>query len=294
MKIFLVLFISVISVSFASIFIKLCPEVPSITISFYRMAISGIIISFFSIRNLKEIFSMEKKLLILNVFSGVALGLHFILWITSLKYTSVASSVALVTLDPIFVGIFSYIFFKEKLSINLIIGILLSVTGSFILAFGDKPTLELIKEGKNPFLGDMLALLGAIMASFYIILGSRVRKNVSLLTYNFIAYNSSFIFLFFVVLLTKNPFFGFNKLSYLYLFLLGVVPQLIGHTGFNWALKYVKPVIIAITILGEPIGATILAFIIFNETLKGTQILGMFLIFIAIIVSFIKKKRIMI
>lgn len=290
MKIFLVLLIAVISVSFASIFIKLCPDVPSITISFYRMAISGIIISFFAIGNLKKILSMGKKLLILNIFSGMALGLHFILWITSLKYTSVASSVALVTLDPIFVGIFSYIFLKEKISINLIVGIILSVVGSFILAFGDKPTLELIKEGKNPLLGDILALLGAIMASIYIILGSRIRKDVSLLTYNFITYNSSFIFLFFIVLISGNPFFGFNRLSYLYLFLLGVVPQLIGHSGFNWALKYVKPVIIAITILGEPIGATILAFIIFNETLKGTQILGMFFIFIAIIVSFSKKK----
>lgn len=290
MKIFLVLLVSVISVSFASIFIKLCPEVPSITISFYRMAVSGIVISFFALNNLKELKSINKKLIFLNILSGVALGLHFIFWISSLKYTSVASSVALVTLNPIFVGIFSYIFFKEKPSINLIIGILLSIIGSFILAFGDKPTLELIKEGKNPLLGDILALLGAIMASFYIILGSAVRKNVSLLTYNFIAYNSSFIFLYFVVLLTKNPFFGFNKISYLYLFLLGVIPQLIGHTGFNWALKYVKPVLIAITILGEPIGATILALMIFNEIPKGTQLLGMSLIFIAIMVSFSKKK----
>lgn len=291
MKIFFVLLISVIAVSFASIFIKLCPEVPSITISFYRMAVSGIIISFFAIKNLKEIKNYSKKLLLLNILSGFALALHFILWISSLKYTSVASSVALVTTDPIFVGIFSYIFLKEKVSKNLIIGIILSVSGSFILAFGDKPTIELIKEGKNPLFGDILALSGAIMASLYILLGSRVRKEeASLITYNFITYNTSFLFLFIIVLITKSPLSGFNKISYLYLLLLGIVPQLIGHSGFNWALKYVKPVIVAITILGEPIGATILAFLIFKEGLKMSQIFGMSLIFIAIIISSLPKK----
>jgi len=290
MKIFLVLLISVIAVSFASIFIKLCPEVPSITISFYRMAVSGIIISFFAFGSLKEIKNYGKNLLFLNILSGIALSLHFILWISSLKFTSVASSVALVTTDPIFVGIFSYLFLKEKVSKNLIIGIFLSVLGSFILAFGDKPTIELVKEGKNPVLGDILALLGAIMASLYILLGSRVRKEASLITYNFITYNSSFIFLLVVVFLTNTPLIGFNKISYLYLLLLGIVPQLIGHSGFNWALKYVKTVIVAITILGEPIGATILAFLIFNEGLKPSQIFGMSLIFSAILISSIPKK----
>ncbi len=290
MKIFIVLLISVIAVSFASIFIKLCPEVPSITISFYRMAVSAIIISFFALKNLKEIKNYSKKLFLLNILSGFALALHFILWISSLKYTSVASSVALVTTDPIFVGIFSYLILREKVSKNLIIGIILSVSGSFILAFGDKPTIELIKEGKNPLFGDILALSGAIMASLYILLGSRVRKEASLITYNFITFNSSFLFLLVIVFITKNPLTGFNKISYLYLLLLGIVPQLIGHSGFNWALKYVKPVIVAITILGEPIGATILAFLIFKEGLKISQIFGMFLIFIAIIISSLPKK----
>ena len=290
MKIFFVLLISVISVSFASIFIKLCPEVPSITISFYRMATSGILISFFALKNLKEIKGYNKKLLFPNILSGFALALHFILWISSLKYTSVASSVALVTTNPIFVGIFSYLFFKERVSRNLIIGIILSVSGSFILAFGDKPTIELIREGKNPLLGDFLALSGAIMASLYILLGSKVRREVSLVSYNFITYNSSFIFLSIVVFLTKNPLIGFKKISYLYLFLLGLVPQLIGHSGFNWALKYVKPVVVAITILGEPIGATILAYLIFKEGLKISQIFGMSLIFIAIIISTLPKR----
>lgn len=290
MKIFFVLLISVIAVSFASIFIKLCSEVPSITISFYRMAVSAIIISFFALGKLRELKEIDKRMLFLSILSGFALALHFIFWISSLKFTSVASSVALVTTDPIFVGIFSFIFFKEKLSKNLIIGIVLSVSGSFILAFGDKPTFLLLKEGKNPLLGDILALSGAIMASLYILLGSRVRKKLSLVPYNFIAYNSSALFLLLVVIISGMPIKGFNKISYLYLFLLGVVPQLIGHTGFNWALKYVKPALIAITILGEPIGATTLAYFIFKETLKNTQIIGMSLIFLAIIISFSRKK----
>lgn len=290
MKIFIVLLISVIAVSFASIFIKLCPEVPSITISFYRMAVSAVIISFFALGKLKEIREASKKMIFLSILSGIALALHFIFWISSLKFTSVASSVALVTTDPIFVGIFSFIFLKEKLSKNLIIGIILSVSGSFILAFGDKPTLELLKEGKNPLLGDLLALSGAIMASLYILLGSRVRKVLPLVTYNFIAYNSSAIFLLLVVWFSGLPVSGFKNTSYIYLVLLGIVPQLIGHTGFNWALKYVKPALIAITILGEPIGATALAYFIFKETLKTTQIFGMSLIFLAIIISFSKKN----
>ncbi len=291
MLIFFVLLLSVISVSFASIFIKLCPEVPSISIAFYRMAVSGIFMSIFVIPELKNLKRIKRKTLILNILSGVFLAFHFITWITSLKYTSVASSVALVTTNPIFVGIFSYIFFKDKISINLIIGIIFSVMGSFILAFGDNPTIEMLKEGKNPLLGDLLALFGAIMASLYIILGSRVRKEVSILNYNFITYNISFIFLFFLVLSLNIPLTGFNKASYIYLILLGIVPQVLGHGGFNWALKYVKPSLIAITILGEPIGATTLAFIIFNERLSISQMVGMSLIFIAIIIAFSGNKK---
>ena len=217
------------------------------------------------------------------LLSGLLLSLHFAFWIASLKYTSVASSVVLVTTHPIFVGIGGLLFLKERLGLNLILGIVLSVLGSGLIGYGD---MTLSKEA---LMGDGLALLGAMAASGYLLIGRRMRKEQDLLSYIFPVYSTAGLILIPFSLIFQEPFFGYSSSTYFYLFLLALVPQLIGHTTFNWALKYLPVSMVAITILGEPIGSTILAYLILGEGLTIWKILGGISIFAGILIALRKE-----
>ena len=221
----------------------------------------------------------------MGILGGFFLSLHFSFWISSLKFTSVASSVVLVTTNPIFVGLFSYILFKEKQPVELILGIILSFLGSVILVVGDSSFQGLTAQNPLFFLGDILALLGAIMASGYLMVGSKLREEMDILPYISMVYTFSASFLLIASLSLGVSFTGYKQSSYFYMVLLAIVPQLIGHTAFNWALKHLKASMVAITILGEPIGASILAYFIFRETIQSCQSVGIILIFLAIIIA---------
>jgi drug/metabolite transporter (DMT)-like permease len=273
-----VLLAGIISISFAAIFIRFCDDVPSIMIAAWRLR--G--------HTFKKV---TREDFILSCFGGLFLALHFILWITSLKYTSVASSVVLVTTNPIFVGIFSYLFLKEKQHIELIIGIILCLIGSILIAAVDSGFEGLVIVNRKALLGDILALAGAIMASGYLLVGSKVRERLDILTYITIVYTVAAFILIILSLILNIPFTGYRTSSYLYMVLLAILPQLIGHTAFNWALKHIKASMVAITILGEPIGATILAYLFFNESVSIFQIIGVVAIFAAILISSRKGKK---
>jgi len=283
--------IGIVAISFASIFIKFCEDVPSIMIASYRLTISSIILLIIAKAKGVEFFSFTKKQLTLALLGGIFLSLHFFFWISSLKFTSVASSVVLVTTNPIFIGIFSYFFLKEKQPLEIMYGIILSFLGSFILVIGDSGLQGLTIKNTSYLFGDFLALLGAIMVSGYLIIGSILRKNVDILPYISLVYTFSALILLMTSICLKVPFFGYSSSSYVYLFLLAIIPQLIGHTAFNWALRHLRTNMVAITILGEPIGASILAYFIFGELIKPIQSLGIVLIFLAIFISSKKGKR---
>jgi drug/metabolite transporter (DMT)-like permease len=226
----------------------------------------------------------EKKDVTWLIFSGIFLSLHFASWITSLKYTSVASSVVLVTTHPIFVGIGSWLFLKERVGLNLILGIGFSVIGSGLIGYGD------FSLSKGALMGDGLALLGAIAASGYFLVGRRMRKNQDLLSYIFPVYSTAGVILISLSLFFQKPFFGYSSNTYLILLLLAIIPQLIGHTTFNWALRYLPASMVAITILGEPIGSTILAYFILSEGLTLWKILGGISIFIGILIALVPHR----
>jgi len=277
----LLLLLGIIAVSTASIFIKLC-DAPALIISTYRMVLASLILMPWA--SYQKVWKgWEKKDVAWLIFSGILLSLHFASWIASLKYTSVASSVVLVTTHPIFVGIGSWVFLKERLGLNLIIGIGLSVIGSGLIGYGD---MALSKEA---LMGDGLALLGALAASGYFLVGRKMRKNQDLLAYIFPVYSTAGLVLIILSLFFRKPFFGYSSTTYLFFFLLALIPQLIGHTTFNWALKYLPASMVAITILGEPIGSTILAYFILGEGLTFWKILGGIFIFTGILIALRKK-----
>jgi len=266
--------IGIIAISTASIFIKLCAA-PALIIAAYRMTLAALMLMPFACYR-KPWRGWERKEIGWFLLSGLFLSLHFAFWIASLKYTSVASSVVLVTTHPIFVGIGSSLFLNERPGLNLILGIVFSVFGSGLIGYGD---MTLSKEALT---GDGFALLGAVAASGYFLIGRKMRKNQNLFSYIFPVYSTAGLILILLSLVSQKSFWGYSHSAYLFLFLLALIPQLIGHTAFNWALKYLPASMVAIAILGEPIGSTILAYFILGEGLTAWKVLGGLSIFAGI------------
>jgi drug/metabolite transporter (DMT)-like permease len=274
--------IGILAVSTASIFIKLC-DAPALIIATYRMVFASLILLPYVLFK-RTGRTWGRKEIGWLILSGFFLSLHFAFWIASLKYTSVASSVVLVSTHPIFVGIGSRLFLRERMGFHLILGIILSVLGSALISYGDMSLSE------KAFMGDGLALLGAIAASGYFIVGRKMRKSQDLFSYILPVYSTAAFTLIVFSLASQESFFGYSPSTYFYLILLALIPQLIGHTTFNWALKYLPASMVAITILGEPVGSTILAYFVLGEGLTSWKVLGGMLIFAGILIALKRKS----
>lgn len=274
-----VFFTGVLAISSASILIKLC-DAPAMVIASYRLTFAALFFILTSaIQKINPLHNFKKVDLILAFGSGVFLSLHFATWITSLKFTSVASSVILVSTSPIFVALGTIIFLKEKISRLLIYGIVLTFTGSIILS------LEDFSQGRKVILGDSLALLGAIAVAGYYLIGRKLRHQISTQAYVTLVYSSSALILLLFTAAFRLNFLGYSKQVYLLLFLIAFIPQVIGHTSFNWSLKYVSAALVSIITLGEPIGATILAYIFLGESITQFKMLGGLLILSGVFIA---------
>jgi drug/metabolite transporter (DMT)-like permease len=280
----LLLFIAVVAVSWASIFIKFTGAPPLAT-AFYRMSFATIFLLPLAVRkSLPELPKLKGKILILTLLSGVFLGFHFATWIASLDYTSISNSVVLVTTQPIFVAILSHLLLKEKINLTILFAVLLALLGSFIISGGD------FQVGKENFFGDVLALIGAIMAAAYLLCGRVVRQELSLITYIFTVYFISALVLGILCLFWGTPLYPYAPKTFLWFILLGLIPTVIGHSLYNWALKYLKAYLVGMSILGEPVGATILAYFIFKQVPPTLTYLGAAAIFAGIFLVFWSQK----
>jgi len=277
--------IGVISVSLSAIFVRLA-EAESGVIAFYRMLFSVLIMSpLFFMKYKHEIKSLNKKEWMFMSIAGVLLAFHFILWFESLNYTSVASSTVLVTLQPIFALVGTYFFFKENISLKVIVATVVAISGSVLIAWGD------FKVSGDAFFGDVLALIACALVTGYFLFGQEVRKQLSLITYTMVVYSVSTIVLFAYVLFVGQSFGPYESNEWIMFLLLAIVPNLLGHNLFNWAIKYVSTNIISITILFEPIGASLLAFFIFGEFLTLSQIIGGIVVIVGITVFIVDFKN---
>lgn len=278
-KPYLGLALGIVAVSFASIFIRLA-EAPSLVIAAARLTIASLILAPAAfIRGKDELRSLTKGDLLLTLLSGLFLGLHFATWISSLEYTSVASSVVFVSTSPMFVGLASHFLLKERVSRQMFAGIAVSVLGGMIVGYGD------FGLGTRELFGDFLAIVGAVAVSVYLLVGRKLRRHVSLLSYIFLVYATAAAFLIVLCLATGHTSSGYPRQTYLMFFLLAVVPQIIGHSSYNWALKYLPATLVGVATLGEPIGSTILAYFILTETPTLAKLGGGVLILAGIYVS---------
>jgi drug/metabolite transporter (DMT)-like permease len=290
------LFFGILAVSTASIFIRFAQaNVQSLVIAAYRLTFASLILFPYTLsKNGTELRRLTKSSYALALLSGALLALHFATWITSLQYTSVASSVVLVTTTPLWVALFSAPLLRERIPRLVLVGLIVALLGSSIVGIADSckitsdglacPTLSEFIHGQA-FLGDFLALSGAWFAAGYLMIGRKLRMHMSLPSYTFLVYGMAAVVLIMVVLVSRLPVSGYPPLTYLWLLALAVIPQLFGHSVFNWSLKYLPAAYVSISLLGEPIGSTILAYFLLGEVPNVIKLIGGGLILIGIYIA---------
>lgn len=261
----LAILVAVLAVSFSAILIR-WSDAPALLIALYRLAFTTLLLlPFFILWKRDELRNLGRRELAVMVSIGLVLSAHFILWITSLELTTVASSVILVTAHPILVAGIEHHLFKERLSRINFIGICIAIFGVIVLASGD------LDEPGNLW-GDFLAWIAGICAGLYILAGRRMRRNVSLITYATLVYLFCFVFLLAACLVAGTALTEYEdgsqmpKNEYLLFFVMALIPGILGHTLYNWSLKHVRASVVSVSLLGEPVGSTLLALILLKET----------------------------
>jgi len=262
---------AVFALAFASIFITELErsEVPPMVIAFYRMAIATALMLPWALAfKWKEIASLARRDLGLLALGGLCLAVHFGAWITSLKYVPIATSIVLVNSHPLFVVIASYFFLDERPPRRSWIGTGIGLAGMAVMSH------EALGDVHLAIKGDSLALLGALAVVGYFIVGRKARARISLLGYVTPLYAVCSLFLLIWVMMAGNPLAPYSATVWSYLAALAIVPTIIGHTLFNWALKHVRPTVISLAFLGEPVVASLLALIFFGQRPPLATFLG--------------------
>jgi len=255
------MFIAVLSVSAAAVIIVSC-SAPALLISLYRMIFTTLLILPFIIVKgcyRKELLGLSRRSLIFLVLIGFILAVHFTLWITSLKLTSVASSVILVTAHPIFVGPLSYVLFKEHLSKINVLGILISFTGVIVLVVGN---YGISQFSLNSLEGNILAFLGGIAAGLYILGGRYFRRQLSVISYALVVYAVATFFLLLFCIVGNVSLTAIDSHDLGLIFIMAVISGIFGHTVYNWSLAHIRASLASVALLGEPIGSSFFAYII--------------------------------
>lgn len=280
----LAVLLAVAASSFSSIFTKLAGA-PPLVIAFYRLLFTVLLIAPLALNGSgrRELRGVGPGDFFLAVVSGAFLSLHFATWITSLNYTSISSSTVLAAMQPLFVITGGVLFLGERLKRTALVGAAGTLAGSVLIGIND------FQIGGGALYGDMLAFSGAFWIALYVLLGRSLRAKLSLFTYVFIVYSASTALLLIFNVIAGNSLYSYPVGDWLCFLALAVIPTIFGHTVFNWALKYVQASVVSVSILGEPVGATILAYFIFNQVPAMLQVSGG-LIIIAGILVFIKSS----
>ncbi|MCA1057179.1 DMT family transporter [Rossellomorea aquimaris] len=283
---YLLLAIGVISVSTSAILVKVS-SAPSGVLAFYRLLFTVLLMSpVFFLTYVKELKVITLKDWAYSIIAGVFLAFHFILWFESLNYTSVASSTVLVTLQPLFAFLGAYLFFGEKMTGKAVLSAILAIAGSFIISWGD------FRISGSALWGDILALIACGLVTGYLLFGQTVRKRVSLITYTYLVYAISAVVLLAYVLMRGESLGPYPKEDWIYFLMLAIIPTLLGHTLFNWSLKWLSTSTISMAILFEPIGASMLAFWLLGEKILFTQIAGGVIIIFGVTLFLIEERKV--
>jgi len=285
-------FTAILAVSTASIFIRFAQaDAPSLVIAALRLTCATLLLTPVALtRHADELKSLSRNEIALAIISGLCLAAHFGTWISSLEYTTVASSVVFVSTGPLWVALLSPMFLQEQLTRVIIIGLVIAILGGIIIGLSDAcvwndgfqcSELNQVMQGRAIW-GNFLALVGAWTVSGYLIIGRKLRVKISLIPYIFFVYGVSAIALLVVMVLAGQSPLGYPARTYGWIFLLAAFPQLIGHSTYNWVLRYIPATFVALITLVEPICSAILAYFILHEMPSNGVLLGGLLILVGI------------
>lgn len=282
------LFIGLSTFSLSPILVRFASEAPGMAIAVWRTAIATITLApFAAFRIRDEVSRFTRRDYVLIGTAGVLLGLHFAAWIESLYHTSVASASVLVTTSPIFLAVLGYIFLNERLSKQVNIAIVLAVGGAALIGVGDLSGTA----GDAPLLGNSLALTASLVFSVYILVGRVVRRKTSWLAYVFPLYLVAALTILVIAIAIGTPLLGYSLPFYALCAAMAIGPQILGHGSFNYAVKYVPAAMLGLLSLIEPIGASILAFLLFDEVPSPVAIFGMLIVLSAISFAVLYRRR---
>ena len=262
--------IGVLGISLSAIFVKYSAAPSAVTAAF-RLSWTVLLMSpvIWAKREIREeLFQIDKRELLLSVFSGLFLAIHFVLWFESLQHTSVASSTSIVCTEVIWVALGFCLFLKGTLTKQAVLAILIAFAGSVVIAYSDSTA------GAAHLYGDILALVSAVAVAAYTLLGRIVRNSVSTSVYTYVVYVSCAAVLLGTCLVQGYPLFGYGVSAVIVGLLLSVFSTILGHSIFSWCLKYFSPAFVSASKLCEPVVASIIAVFLFSELPSVLQIFG--------------------
>ncbi len=286
-----VLLAGVLAVSASPILIRFAfgESLPTLLIAAGRLIISALILSLPALRRYRaDLARLRRRDLLLIGTSGLLLATHFVVWITSLTYTSVLISTVLVTTSPLWVALFEVIFLRAHLRRGVIIGLAIAFMGGVVIGLVGGDTSA---TGSAPLLGGALALAGAVAFACYLVIGRSVRDKLPLIPYIWMVYGLGGLFLLVVITFSQTPIVGYSANAYLIVLLIALIPQMIGHSSFNYAVRFVSATYVGIATQMEPLGSAIAAFFLFQEVPSPLQIVGSAAILVGVIIATIAQER---
>jgi drug/metabolite transporter (DMT)-like permease len=269
----LVLAVAIVAISGAAVFIRYA-EAPGVVVAAWRMAIAALVLAPVTARALRRT-PLTPATRWPTIAAGVLLAVHFAAWISSLSYTSVAASVALVSTTPLWVALLGWAFLRRAPTLSVLLGVLLAVAGGAVIAFGDFVGAAPADTAPEPLLGDALALIGAVAMAGYLLLGRTAqRRGLGVDAYAGVAYAVAAICLLPLPALIGVSYLDYPTATFGWILALALVPQLVGHTGINFAMRHLDPTRVATATLLEPVGAALLAVLLFAEVPGAVTVIG--------------------
>ncbi len=279
--IYFMLSLGLLSVSTAAIFARFLPDLPAFTIAFWRLSIASFLLwSYSSLRVKKTPVGQVKKI----IMAGIALGLHFACFFQALKLTTIANATLFATMAPVFTFLYELLT-PHRLAQRQAMGLLLAISGSLIIQGGDW------HAGHYYLAGNLLALAASLFMAVVLILGRQIRSTTSTVAFTRWLYSYAALVLLLLVAITKAPLLPIDHSDYIWLLALGLVPTLVGHNSLNYAVKYLSPTAVAAVPLGEPVGASLLGWLIFSEAVPVTTMLGGLVVLIGVFFVLQKDRR---
>tara|TARA_B100000686_G_scaffold341311_1_gene418516 strand:- start:5443 stop:6327 length:885 start_codon:yes stop_codon:yes gene_type:complete len=284
---YLALFIGMLAISTSAILIRFSGSDP-LVIGSYRQTFATLLFVPFLIKDKgQEIRALPQQRLVEMAITGVLLGGHFGFFISSVKATSIAASVLLGTCHIVYVAIIGWLFLGERLNSKAIKGTIIALLGIVVLFGGD-----LVQDPGN-FQGNILAFVSGILAGLYYLSGRKLRKEISLPLYAFVVYFFSALTMWSVVIIQDLDYRNLPIEEIQLFVLMALIPTLLGHTMQNWALGFLPAYVVSISLLSEPVGSGILAWIIFSEIPSIGVFIGGLVVLIGVyVVTTAEKARV--